>query len=139
MNHTPPIWIGGNSGGRPVTASPTTGMAGVRSPRRPDWRRRRAPTPLDSNEKLAEGIDDLRRRLDAAGRDPAIVDVTFSNLAGGTPGDDAFNPDAYLAGLDELAKLGVTWVQVAVPGDSLTRSVEALDQFRTQVIEPFSR
>ena len=87
----PPIWIGGNtSAARRRVAEygdgwcPFPAPAGLAQTARTD--------ALDSNEKLAEGIDDLRRRLDAAGRDPASVDVTFSNLAGGTPGDDVFQP-----------------------------------------------
>jgi probable F420-dependent oxidoreductase len=134
----PPIWIGGNTAAARRRVAeygdgwcPFPAPAGLAQTARTD--------ALDSNEKLAEGIDDLRRRLDAADRDPATVDVTFSNLAGGSPGSESFNPDAYLAGLDDLAKLGVTWVQVAVPGDSLARALEALDQFRTQVIEPYGR
>ena len=134
----PPIWIGGNTAAARRRVAeygdgwcPFPAPAGLAQTARTD--------ALDSNEKLAEGIDDLRRRLDAVGRDPATVDVTFSNLAGGGPGDESFIPDAYLAGLEDLAKLGVTWVQVAVPGDSLARALEALDLFRTQVIEPYGR
>ena len=53
---------------------------------------------------------------------------------GGAPGDDGFDPDAYLAGLAELVELGVTWVQVSVPGDSLAHAREVLECFGTQVI-----
>ena len=100
----PPIWIGGE---------PRRGPAPGRR-----VRRRLVPVPraghahktartdvLDSNAQLAQGIDDLRRRLDAEGRDPAMVDITFSNLTGGTPGTDSFDAEAYLGGLEELAKL----------------------------------
>ena len=41
--------------------------------------------------------------LDAADRDPASVDVAFSNPAGGDPSSDAFDADAHLQGLAELA------------------------------------
>lgn len=61
---------------------------------------------IDSVQKLAEGIEDLRRRCDAAGRDWTAIDITFTNFEGGSPADDAFNADAYLDGLDRLAKLG---------------------------------
>ena len=134
----PPIWIGGNTAAaRRRTAEygdgwcPFPAPAGLAKTARTDQ--------LDSNDALAVGIDDLRRRLDEVGRDPAGIDITFSNLAGGAPGDAAFNPDAYLADLEDLAKLGVTWIQVSVPGDSLVRAQEALDEFRVTVIEPFSR
>jgi len=134
----PPIWIGGNTAaarrrvaeyGNGWCPFPAQGLLAQTA--RTDV--------LDSTAQLAEGIDDLRRRLDAAGRDPGSVDITFSNLSGGTPGTESFDAEAYLAGLEDLAKLGVNWVQVSVPGESLSGVLGALDQFRVQVIEPFSR
>ena len=89
---------------------------------------------LESLAELKAGIDDLRRRLEEAGRDPADVDITFSNAQGGSPGQDRFDADVYLAGIDQLAQLGVTWVQVQVPGDSLAHASEAIEQFGEQVI-----
>ena len=59
----------------------------------------------------------------------------FANFDGGSPADADFNGDAYLGGLERLAKLGVTWVQVALPGDSLAHALEVLDRFKTQVID----
>ena len=59
---------------------------------------------IDSMQGLIDGIDDLRRRCDAAGRDSSAIDVTFTNFDGGSPTDDAFNADAYLDGLEKLAK-----------------------------------
>ncbi|HEX5142935.1 MAG TPA: LLM class F420-dependent oxidoreductase [Mycobacterium sp.] len=132
----PPIWIGGNTGAARRRVAqygngwcPFPAPAGLAQTARTD--------ALDSNEKLAQGISDLHRRLDEAGRDAASVDITFSNLAGGSPGEDSFNADAYLSGLAELAALGVTWVQVSVPGDNLAHALEAIEQFGKTVITPF--
>jgi hypothetical protein len=86
-------------------------------------------------QRLSAGIDDLRRRCDAAGRDSSAIDVTFSNFEGGSPADDSFNGDAYLDGLEKLAALGVTWVSVHLPGDSMAHALETLDRFRAQVID----
>src|SRR3712207_8305900 len=52
----------------------------------------------------------FRSRLDAAGRDPSAIDISFTNAEGGSPGDDAFNADAYLGGVEKLEALGVTWL-----------------------------
>src|SRR6185312_10490528 len=101
----------------------STATAGARFPRRPNWRRPPARPPS------------TRRRCDAAGRDWSAIDITFTNFEGGSPADDAFNADAYLDGLDKLAKLGVTWVSVHLPGDSMTHALETLDRFRTLVID----
>ena len=86
-------------------------------------------------ESLADGIDDLRRRLDDAGRDASTIDIVFTNFDGGSPADDDFNADAYLAGLERLAKLGVTWVQVGLPGDSLAHALDVIERFKTLVID----
>jgi hypothetical protein len=90
---------------------------------------------IDSAQRLSEGIDDLRRRCDAAGRDWSAIDITFTNFEGGTPAADDFNADAYLGGLEKLAALGVTWVQVGLPGDSLAHALDSTDRFRTLVID----
>jgi hypothetical protein len=37
--------------------------------------------------------------------------------------------------LEKLAKLGVTWVSVGLPGDSIAHALETLERFRTQVID----
>ena len=95
----------------------------------------RTATVLDSVERLSDGIEDLRRRCDAAGRDWEAIDVTFINFDGGSPARDEFNADAYLDGLEKLAKLGVTWVSVGLPGDSVAHALETLERFRTLVID----
>jgi hypothetical protein len=61
--------------------------------------------------------------------------VVFTNFDGGSPARDDFNADAYLTGLDKLAALGVTWVQVGLPGDSLAHVLETIDRFRAVVID----
>ena len=77
----------------------------------------------------------MRRRCEAAGRDPSAIDVSFTNAEGGSPGGDAFNADAYLSGVEKLGALGVTWLQVGLPGDSLPHILETIDRFRTLVID----
>ncbi len=91
---------------------------------------------LRSVEDLAVAVADLRRRLEARDRDPAEVDVCFSCFAGGSPAADDFDADAHLAGLEELAAIGVTWVQVGVPGDSPERAVEVMARYGELVIGP---
>jgi hypothetical protein len=72
--------------------------------------------------------------LETAGRDPSAIDISFTNAEGGSPGDDAFNPDAYLSGVEKLAALGVTWLQVGLPGDSLAHVLETIERFGKSVI-----
>jgi hypothetical protein len=93
-----------------------------------------ARTAVMDSEKLAEGIDDLRRRFDTADRDFSAIDVAFGNSEGGSPSSEDFNADAYLAGVEKLAAVGVTWVQVGMPGDSLAHLLEAIERFGESVI-----
>jgi hypothetical protein len=62
------------------------------------------------------------------------IDVTFTNPDGGNPGDDAFNADAYLSGVEKLAAVGVTWLQVALPGDGLAHVLDSIERFGASVI-----
>jgi probable F420-dependent oxidoreductase len=129
----PPIWIGGNSGkARQRVADHGDGWCPFPAPTIVATTARTAS--LETTEQLAEAIDDLHRRLDAAGRDPATVDIAFSNRAGGDPSSDAFDADAHREGLVELARLGVSWVQVGLPGDSVEHAVEVAQRYGEQVI-----
>lgn len=129
----PPIWIGGNSGRARQRVvdwgqgwCPFPAPAGVAQTAR--------TVVLDTPEALASAIDDLRHRLEVADRDPASIDISFSNSAGGDPASDSFDADAHLAGLDRLAGLGVTWTHVGLPGDSLGHALETLQRYGERVI-----
>jgi probable F420-dependent oxidoreductase len=128
-----PIWIGGNSalarrrvavaadGWTPFAASATLA--------------RTAKTPvLESVQDVKPMLDHLWRCLDEAGRDPAGIDISLQALGCAPPGDDGFDPQRHLDTLGTLADLGVTWASTGVPGDSLDRAVDALEQYAETVI-----
>lgn len=128
----PPIWIGGNTAAaRKRVVTHGDGWCPFPAPA---VLARTARTATMDAETLAAGIDDLRRRFDEAGRDWSGIDITFTNPDGGSPGGDDFNADAYLSGLEKLAAIGVTWVQVGLPGDSLAHVLETIDRFGASVI-----
>ncbi len=130
----PPIWIGGNtSAARRRVALNGDGWCPFAAPAA--LAQTAGTAALDSLERLADGISDLRRRIDDAGRDWSTIDVVFSNIQGGDPAAGDFNADAYLSELDTLAGLGVTWVQVGVPGDSLAHALEVIERFKIEVID----
>lgn len=65
----PPIWVGGNTGAaRRRVAAKGDGWCPFAAP--PALAQTARTASMDSVDALAEGIEDLRRRLDAAGRDP---------------------------------------------------------------------
>jgi probable F420-dependent oxidoreductase len=129
----PPIWIGGNTAAaRRRVAEYGDGWCPFPAPAVLAQTAR--TDAMDSLDALGAAIDDLRRRCDAIDRDPSTLDVTFTNTDGGAPADDAFNADQFLSGLDKLATLGVSWVQVQVPGDSLAHTLETIEKFGKLVI-----
>ncbi|MBJ7336629.1 LLM class F420-dependent oxidoreductase [Mycolicibacterium sp.] len=129
----PPIWIGGNTAAaRRRVAEHGDGWCPFPAPAVLAQTARTAA--METLDDLAAGIDDLRRRCDAAGRDPNALDVTFTNAAGGNPADDDFSADQFLSGVEKLEALGVTWIQVQIPGDSLAHALEVIEKFGTLVI-----
>jgi probable F420-dependent oxidoreductase len=130
----PPIWIGGNTAAaRQRVAQHGDGWCPFAAPA--GLARTAGTAVIDSIEALAAGIDDMRRRCEAAGKDWSAVDITFGNLDGGSPASDDFNADSYLNGMEKLAALGVTWLQVGLPGDSMAHTLESIDRFRSLVID----
>jgi probable F420-dependent oxidoreductase len=129
----PPIWIGGNSSAaRQRVADHAEGWCPFPAPA--ILARTARTVAMDSVEALAKGVDDLRRRLEVAGRSPEEVDVCYAAAAGGDPGRDDFEADEHLAALEELAGLGVTWVQVRLPGDSVEHATETVQRYGEEVV-----
>lgn len=128
-----PIWIGGNSKlSRRRVAQSADGWVPFPAPRALAGTAK--TPPLETVEDLAGMLDYLWQHVDEAGRDRADIDVSFGTTAGGAPDDDDFDADEHLAGLDELAALGVNWSSVNVPGDSIDHAVETLERYGEQVI-----
>jgi probable F420-dependent oxidoreductase len=129
----PPIWIGGNSRlSRRRVARYGNGWNPFPAPR--VLAQTAKTRPLETLDDLRPMLDELWQLVEEAGRDRSEIDVSFGSGAGGDPGSDAFNADAQLVAVEELAELGVTWSAVGVPGDSLAHAVEALQRFGESVI-----
>jgi probable F420-dependent oxidoreductase len=129
----PPIWIGGNSQmSRRRVARYGNGWNPFPAPR--GLAQTAKTRPLETLDDLRPMLDELWQFVEDAGRDRSAIDVSFGTAAGGDPGSGAFNADAQLAAVEELAQLGITWSAVGVPGDSLAHAVEALQRFGESVI-----
>ena len=129
----PPIWVGGNSRmSRRRVARYGNGWNPFPAPR--VLAQTAKTRPLETLDDLRPMLDELWQFVDEAGRDRTTIDVSFGTGAGGDPGSDAFNADAHLAAVEELALLGITWCGAGVPGDSLAHAVESLQRFGESVI-----
>lgn len=134
----PPLWIGGNSKqSRRRVARVGDGWTPFPAPR--VMSQTTKTPPLETVEDLAAMLDELWQFVDEAGRDRSEIDVSFGTSAGGSPGSPNFDGDAHLAGLDELASLGVTWAHTGTPNDSVAHALEALEQYGETVIAPSRR
>jgi probable F420-dependent oxidoreductase len=133
-----PVWIGGNSAlaRRRVATSGDCWMPFAASA----TLARTAKTPVvESVEDLVPMLGHLWRCVDEAGRDLKSLDVSVQALGCAPPGHSAFDPQRHVDTLGALAKLGVTWTSTGVPGDSIDRALEALEQYATAVIGPLRR
>ena len=129
-----PIWIGGNSAlTRRRVATHADGWNPFPAP---GWLAQTARTvPLEGIDDLVPMLDHLWAQVDAAGRDPGEIDVTFTT---GLPGPDTptFDAGAHLEALDRMGELGVTWASVSLPSDSVDHAIEVIERYGTEVIDP---
>jgi probable F420-dependent oxidoreductase len=127
-----PLWLGGNSAlTRRRVARSADGWNPF--PAAPQLAKTARTQVLETLDDLVPMVEHLRRHTEAAGRDPAAIDIVFTTGLPG-PADNAFNPAAHLAALERMAAIGVTWSSVGVPGDSLDRAIEALQRYGEEVI-----
>lgn len=127
-----PIWIGGNSAlTRRRVASSADGWNPFPAP--PGLARTARTPPLGSLAELTPLIADLHRLTEAAGRDPASIDIQFGVLRP-PPGSEAFSAAEHLEQLAEMGRVGVTWSSLGIPSASLDQAIEAMEQYGADVI-----
>ncbi len=132
----PPIWVGGESGPA-LRRTARLGDAWYPIGTNPAH-------PLDSLARYRAGIARLRKAVADAGRDPASVGLAYRvakhgedvprkasdgerRLFSGSPADIA-------ADLRDLSDLGVTDVDFAFPGATAEEMLDAMKQFRDNVV-----
>jgi probable F420-dependent oxidoreductase len=126
----PPLWLGGN--------------AKVVRDRVARWGNGWAPmlgggvltqtartAAITTDEDFAAALDDLGERLEQHGRTLADIDIVGSISATRLGLSD---PAAYLEGLAELAKMGVTWTHAPIGRGTLAASLAAITQFGEEVV-----
>lgn len=128
----PPVWIGGNTRmARQRVARFGSGWSPFPAPA--SLARTARTQPLQTAADLAPLLDELWTMLEDAGRRPGDVDVAFAPPVPG-PGHPSFAAAAHLAAVEELGRLGVTWVWTSMPGGSLAEATDALERYGAEVI-----
>ncbi len=129
----PPIWIGGNSArARQRVAERGDGWAPFPAPAALAQTSRTAG--LGTPDELAIALDDLQVQLAKHDRTLGDLDVTFACRAGGDPTSESFDAEAHIAGIRALEAIGVTWIQVGMSGDDVSRTVDEFTRYGELVI-----
>jgi probable F420-dependent oxidoreductase len=132
----PPLWIGGEGpvalrrvarvgdGWYPVSNNPQH--------------------PLDTPERLANGIDALRKTAEGVRRDPATIDIALVHL-GPVSNTERKGPDGKrlpftgaaadaAADVDALARIGVRHLSLTFQGGSLDETLDRMERFAKDVM-----
>lgn len=133
----PPIWVGGNSeramrravelgdGWSPFPAG-RAGAAAIRT------------GELRSVSQLGERIISAREHAEAIGR-TSELDVCFVPRGLRQQIEEhPLDPQEVIDSCGELAEVGVTWVTVALAGDSLEEQLEAIQRFGAEILPHIS-
>lgn len=119
---SPPFWVGGES--PPAIRRAATLCDGwLPSDSNPIF-------PLDTTERFTAAVSELRRRLEAAGRDPHDFVIRF----GGASWDgDVSRKDEVAETIRGYEKLGVTHQNFSGAGDSVSERLELMQSFAEEV------
>jgi probable F420-dependent oxidoreductase len=129
-----PIWIGGNSAlTRRRVAAHADGWNPFPAPAQ--LARTARTVPLEGLDDLAPMLDDLWIQVEKAGRDRSQIDVAFTTGRPG-PADPHYRAEDHLEMIEKMTALGITWTSAPVPGESIDRAVEVIEQYGAEVIAP---
>lgn len=126
---SPPIWVGGNSK-RAIRRAVELGDGWLPFPASPKMASRIGTAALVGREDLASRLDYAREHAKKVGRDSPF-DVCYSPVGLGVPLPE---PDALLEDAADLARLGVTWLVIALPHPTRTEFLDHIAAFGRNVI-----
>jgi alkanesulfonate monooxygenase SsuD/methylene tetrahydromethanopterin reductase-like flavin-dependent oxidoreductase (luciferase family) len=127
----PPLWIGGNSR-RAIRRAVESADGWCPFPNPARFAGRTRTAPLESADDLAIALDYARQHAAQVGRtEPLTVCFIPEGLSmGARPVDEA----RVVASIRELEAIGVTWVSVALPGDTRDAQLAAIEAFSRSVL-----
>jgi len=132
----PPIWIGGESP-QALRRAVRLGEGWYPASNNPQYR-------LDTAERLANGVSELSRLAESAGRDPKSIDVGFlvlwpvdwtgQKMAGGARRLLTGRPEDMAADIDALGRAGAGHLCLTFQTASLTETLERMQRFAEEVM-----
>ena len=127
----PPLWIGGNSR-RAIRRAVESADGWCPFPNPARFATHTRTAPLESPADLVVALDYAREHAESIGRtEPLTVCFIPEGLSmGSRPVDE----ERVIASISELEAIGVTWVSVALPGDTRDAQLEAIDRFGRTVL-----
>jgi len=127
----PPLWIGGNSR-RAIRRAVESADGWCPFPNPARFADRTRTAPLETADDLAVALAYARGHAVQVGRtEPLTVCFIPEGLSmGARPVDEA----RVLASIRELEAIGVTWVSVALPGDTRAAQLAAIEAFGRSVL-----
>jgi alkanesulfonate monooxygenase SsuD/methylene tetrahydromethanopterin reductase-like flavin-dependent oxidoreductase (luciferase family) len=130
----PPIWVGGNSR-RAIRRAVELGDGWMPMPSPAGSERRLHTPPITSRAELATRLAYAREHAAAIGR-TAPLEVVFMPDGLDMFTNAAIDAAPVVDSIAELAKLGVTYLTVTLPGDDRAAFVDQLDAFAAEVLRP---
>jgi probable F420-dependent oxidoreductase len=127
----PPLWVGGNSK-RAIRRAVELADGWCPFPNPAKVAARTHTAPLETHEQLAEALDYADAHAESIGRtDPLTICFIPDGL---TMGGGSVDDEAVIASILSLAAIGVSWVTVALPGETRAAQLSAIDQFGAAVV-----
>lgn len=131
----PPIWIGGNSR-RAIRRAVDLADGWSPFPTPTGLARHARTAPLENATDLARSLEYARTYAESVGRtEPLTVCFVPDGMSMGATTVDA---SRVVASILELAAIGVEWVTVSLPGDSLVDQLAAIERFGATVVDTVS-
>jgi probable F420-dependent oxidoreductase len=123
----PPIWIGGNSR-RAIRRAVELGDGWSPFPNSAKVAERTATAALETSADLSRALEYAAEYAESIGRtEPLTVVFIPDGLTMSGQGD--LDEARIIESIGELAEVGVSWVTVALPGDTRHQQRAAIDQF----------
>jgi len=128
----PPLWVGGNSR-RAIRRAVEHGDGWIPFPTLGIASDRIRTAAIESVEDLAERLAYARAYAAEVGRERPL-DVCFVPFGLSMHRRDGVDPVRFRDSVEELAALGVTWLTLALPGDTRAAFCDAVRRFGDEVL-----